>query len=279
MNSASGNSRRPCSRRTIRVVTTIPTQAARRVARSQSPRYAIWLWRPKAVSQASGTSVRPTASPISAAPIYPAAGSIKGSRVVTRKPTSSQMTAAAAKSPRLASRSRGSMTIESRTSEPAFGAAPGEHRARSVHRRCGHSARTAECRRVANGDQSCSRRRVGRIPYGWGAAEARSAGDTGWADLPKRAIGAGEEVRGRVVVARAHAGCRLDDPGPGARQATPGRRPPGRRAPIRGSGARRRRAVGPSSPHSPSRRSGAGTTRGHAGGPSPGRAHRMTCSP
>src|SRR5438132_8381197 len=61
-----------------------------------------------------GTVVRPIASPMRTAPTKPAAGSSRGSRLVTTSATRSQITAAAPKTARLPSRSRAS-TAESLT--------------------------------------------------------------------------------------------------------------------------------------------------------------------
>src|SRR3954447_22960662 len=106
-----------------------------------------------------------TARPMSAAPTNPALGSTVGSRVVTTRPTRIHTTAAAAKQARFAVRSRGSITIESRASDPSV----------VTHGRI-QRARVAIADRVpqrrpdgrgwtANDERDERGRRVGWMPY------------------------------------------------------------------------------------------------------------------
>ena len=72
---------------------------------------------------------------MSAAPTNPAPGSTSGSRVVTTDQTSSHTTAAAARKPRLVSRSRASITTESRVRQRATLAGQMSRNAQYVHAR------------------------------------------------------------------------------------------------------------------------------------------------
>ena len=183
----------------------------------------------------------------------PASGSAIGSRVVTTRPTRSHTTPAAAKIARLTSRSRDSMSSESRASDPS--SMPGRttrSSAWSIGRPL-RGERSATMRPDADGGRAC---RISGDPSG---GERRSTGrcrGTGTTSRPSHRAsrvvpgpdaGRGVAIRSRALASRS------------------GRHRPGRPAPSRGSGARPGRAAGRSWPRSPSRRSGAAASRERAG--------------
>ena len=139
-------------RRTTKTAVTRKTQPPRRIARGQSPRYAIRRWRPKTTSQNSGRGQEPERQPEQERAEVAGPGSTVGSRVVKTRATRMKTMPPAARKPRLARRSRASITHESRGLRRSARNSPTSSptaRSRGPHRRSGRDRSTAAASRAA----------------------------------------------------------------------------------------------------------------------------------